>query len=605
MGISIEKARIMNYFSNTNLLLKNNNSYDSNVLNLQSDLTTLGYSTNGIDGYFGDNTKAAVTAFQNDYGLDVDGIAGSQTLGKINELINGAKATTVVAPKPTPVYDSVSISGLIQMGSKGSVVTDLQEKLIRMGYNCGGYGADGDFGTGTYNSVVQFQKNNGLTQDGIVGPQTSQAIANALKTGNDGVPNYIMNKINTSSAVTSTANKVTSYSNVNLSKSMVNVYNSEVEKLQKDLTSFGYSTNGVDGYFGENTEAAVKKFQQDNHLSADGIAGQNTKNALYNIMTYGNNNPTTGSAVTQNTKSASGSAWSAAISGGNASATSSSTPSAGTSYTQSNLSKSMVGVYNSEVKKLQEDLVSIGYGVSGIDGYFGTNTEGAVIKFQHAKGLKEDGIAGPITKDAIAKEVASMSGRKLGNNGVPVDLIKTEPTTPSTGQKNKTISDFTISIGYGGTLGAGIDFNGASSLAIDSSGNVAGLITIGGGATSPAIGAGWQIQITNAKSIESLSSWGLETGVSAICAGVEYIAGKNPDGSSWSGISISVGANNVIAPFEVHANEEYTWEYEVSADEINKIKNDLYLKINFLNNKLPSNVKKSINDSLGGNVLSV
>ena len=63
MGISIEKARVMNYFSNTNLLLKKSNSYDSNVLNLQSDLTTLGYSTNGIDGYFGDNTKAAVIAF--------------------------------------------------------------------------------------------------------------------------------------------------------------------------------------------------------------------------------------------------------------------------------------------------------------------------------------------------------------------------------------------------------------------------------------------------------------------------------------------------------------------------------------------------------------
>lgn len=404
MGISIEKARVMNYFSNTNLLLKNNNSYDSNVLNLQSDLTTLGYSTNGIDGYFGDNTKAAVTAFQNDYGLDADGIAGSQTLGKINELIKGA---TSVAATPTPVYDSVSISGLIQMGSKGSAVTDLQEKLIRMGYNCGGYGADGDFGTGTYNSVVQFQKNNGLTQDGIVGTQTSQAIANALKTGNNGVPNYIMNKINTSSTVTSTANKVTSYSNDNLSKSMVNVYNSEVEKLQRDLTSFGYSTNGVDGYFGENTEAAVRKFQQDNHLSVDGIAGQKTKTALYNIITTGSSNPASGTTFSIYKSSASGSAWSSMISGGSASGTGSSTPSGG--YSKIVLSKIMANSYNSEVEKLQKDLTSLGYYTNGIDGYFGDNTYSAVRKFQESCGLKQDGIVGEITKREIGVQLETTS----------------------------------------------------------------------------------------------------------------------------------------------------------------------------------------------------
>ena len=247
MGISIQQANSMSYFSNTNQVLRKSSGYNESVVSLQKDLTAMGYSTNGVDGYFGDDTKAAVTAFQKTYGLDADGIAGSKTLGKINELINGAKATTVVAPKPTPVYDSVSISGNLQMGSKGSAVTNLQEKLIRMGYNCGGYGPDGDFGTGTYNSVVQFQKNNGLTQDGIVGTQTSQAIANALKTGNNGVPNYIMNKINTSSTVTSTTNTATTYSKDNLSKSMRNVYNSEVEKLQRDLTSFGYSTNGIDG----------------------------------------------------------------------------------------------------------------------------------------------------------------------------------------------------------------------------------------------------------------------------------------------------------------------------------------------------------------------
>jgi len=107
MGISIQQANSMSYFSNTNQVLKKSSSYNESVVSLQKDLTAIGYSTNGVDGYFGDNTKAAVTAFQNAYGLDADGIAGAQTLGKINELIKGA--TSVAKTPPTPSYDSVSI----------------------------------------------------------------------------------------------------------------------------------------------------------------------------------------------------------------------------------------------------------------------------------------------------------------------------------------------------------------------------------------------------------------------------------------------------------------------------------------------------------------
>ena len=48
----------------------------------------------------------------------------------------------------------------------------MQEKLIYLDYYCGPTGADGDFGNRTANSVKKFQKNNGLTADGIVGPAT-------------------------------------------------------------------------------------------------------------------------------------------------------------------------------------------------------------------------------------------------------------------------------------------------------------------------------------------------------------------------------------------------------------------------------------------------
>src|SRR3990167_6598858 len=46
---------------------------------LQTDLNTLGYSTNGVDGIFGQGTKRAVIAFQHENGLPVTGVADNAT----------------------------------------------------------------------------------------------------------------------------------------------------------------------------------------------------------------------------------------------------------------------------------------------------------------------------------------------------------------------------------------------------------------------------------------------------------------------------------------------------------------------------------------------
>ncbi|OCA85717.1 hypothetical protein A8F94_12645 [Bacillus sp. FJAT-27225] len=53
-----------------------------------------------------------------------------------------------------------------------------------------------------------------------------------------------------------------------------------VKQLQTILTKKGYNTKGIDGAFGPATEAAVKRFQQDNKLKADGIVGTTTKSKL-------------------------------------------------------------------------------------------------------------------------------------------------------------------------------------------------------------------------------------------------------------------------------------------------------------------------------------
>ena len=78
-----------------------NGSSGNDVLDLQNKLRNLGYTID-TDSVYGNQTSDAVREFQQDYGLDVDGIAGTQTLSKLNELSGTTGGTT------TTNYDNLS-----------------------------------------------------------------------------------------------------------------------------------------------------------------------------------------------------------------------------------------------------------------------------------------------------------------------------------------------------------------------------------------------------------------------------------------------------------------------------------------------------------------
>lgn len=65
----------------------------------------------------------------------------------------------------------------LRYGDKGAFVLDLQDQLDRLGYVLGK--VDGHFGDRTEEAVVAFQRVNGLTVDGIVGPATWMALTKA------------------------------------------------------------------------------------------------------------------------------------------------------------------------------------------------------------------------------------------------------------------------------------------------------------------------------------------------------------------------------------------------------------------------------------------
>lgn len=54
----------------------------------------------------------------------------------------------------------------------------------------------------------------------------------------------------------------------------------EVRTIQDKLKRWGYYNGSVDGIYGSQTVAAVKRFQQKNGLAVDGIAGTNTLKAM-------------------------------------------------------------------------------------------------------------------------------------------------------------------------------------------------------------------------------------------------------------------------------------------------------------------------------------
>jgi peptidoglycan hydrolase-like protein with peptidoglycan-binding domain len=120
------------------------------VKQLQSALKDLGYDVGAVDGKFGAQTERAVKALQKAQGIAVDGVVGDITWLNIDE-----------ADTSNPT---------IRQGSHGNPVRRAQKRLTLGGWDTGG--VDGIFGAKTEAAVKRFQKDNGLTADGVVGPRT-------------------------------------------------------------------------------------------------------------------------------------------------------------------------------------------------------------------------------------------------------------------------------------------------------------------------------------------------------------------------------------------------------------------------------------------------
>ena len=380
-------------------------STGSAVKDLQTKLKKLGYYDAYVDGDYGDTTVAAVKAFQKKYNLTADGIAGKETLKKLDSVYKNA--------------DSDKDDDSLRMGDSGSAVKDLQTKLKKLGYYSGT--VDSTFGSGTYAAVKAFQKKYNLTADGVAGSETLKKLDSAYKNADSDKDDDSLRKGATGSAVKDLQTKLkklgfynayvdgsygdttvaavkafqkkynltadgvagsetlkkldTAYKNADSDKDddslRKGATGSAVKNLQTKLKKLGFYNASIDGDYGDTTVAAVKAFQKKYNLTADGVAGSETLKKLDSAYKNADSN---------------------------------------TSTDDDSLRKGATGT---AVKTLQTNLKKLGFYTAYVDGSFGSTTESAVKAFQKKYGLTADGVAGSATLKKIESAVASASSGKI------------------------------------------------------------------------------------------------------------------------------------------------------------------------------------------------
>jgi peptidoglycan hydrolase-like protein with peptidoglycan-binding domain/TPR repeat protein len=162
-----------------------------------------------------------------------------------------------------------------------------------------------------------------------------------------------------------------------------------VRALQRRLASLGYAPGPIDGRYGPLTERAVVRFQSTRRLRVDGIAGPRTLAALASakVVLFPGDGYTSGGSA--------------------------------------------------PVRALQRRLAAAGFSPGPIDGRYGPLTERAVIRFQTARRLRVDGIAGPQTLGRLERAGRRPAPRRPITR--PAPRPGPSPAAPPAGSSGRTV----------------------------------------------------------------------------------------------------------------------------------------------------------------------
>ena len=218
-----------------------------------------------VDGIYGNATANAVRAFQRENGLTVDGVVGPATWEAIAAAYNSLESDIQDQPSGYPGTP-------LRQGDRGDSVRLLQFYLRMVASNFSSIPTitvDGIFGAATTSAVKAFQKEFGLTQDGVVGPATWQKLYEVYGDVADSLlaPNQ----------------RPGTYPGTPLKQGSTGTAVREAQFYLRLLAVYfpTLPTVTIDGIYGPSTTAAVKAFQTMFGLTADGIIGPATWQALY------------------------------------------------------------------------------------------------------------------------------------------------------------------------------------------------------------------------------------------------------------------------------------------------------------------------------------
>ena len=278
----------------------------------------------------------------------------------------------------------------------GDAVLRLQQALNQLGYAAGT--ADGKFGAATEKAVRNFQKANGLTQDGIAGNATQTLLYQMA----NGTVAAVTPAPSTSGTTNVSGGTTTGLFAGNYQTLQYGSRGTRVTTLQNALNQLGFSAGTADGRFGLGTQKAVVSFQKSAGLKQDGKAGKATLVALEKAVSGETTvTPAPGSSATA-------------------------APSSGI---PTRILRQ--GASGDDVKSVQTRLQALGYYAGTIDGKYGSGTIAAMQAFQSRNGLTVDGKAGSATYAVLYSANAVPAYATAAPDGVATATPTPAPATPT------------------------------------------------------------------------------------------------------------------------------------------------------------------------------
>lgn len=235
------------------------------------------------------------------------GISSALLLGG-TDFSEGVISRAIASPHLVAQVDAAA-RPILQMGSEGAQVSELQAILQLLGYYNGAI--DGLYQTGTADAVAAFQQSVGLPADGIVGPVTwsrllpaaaaetttpervTQPTATPRSTPPTGSPTPISNPPRPSPTLPATPAPnpqparpqptrptPAPTTDVDLPVLRIGMSGPAIARLQDRLRHLGFYEGEIDGVFGSQTQAAVRAAQANFDLEVDGVVGSATWRAL-------------------------------------------------------------------------------------------------------------------------------------------------------------------------------------------------------------------------------------------------------------------------------------------------------------------------------------